>query len=543
MEKVLQDEAAGVGVGGAGKKPWDHPRYKSVPPPARKVKESLKMDAEEAMPWITLLTTYFAFVTNIILGHLREFLHKVILRHPTFRCEPGFAPLIFPKEYFYTRWMYGRIRDCWDRPICSVPAGQIEVMEREIRTGHPWFQDTTNTLTGRKMKAMNLGSYNYLGFAQRSGKCTDEVLESLERYGVGTTGTRTGAGNTDLHDQLDKTIAAFVGKEDAITFSMGYATNSTSIPGLIGKGGLIISDQLNHASIIMGCRSSGAKIKTFLHNDPQDLEKVLRQSIVEGQPRTHRPWKKILIVVEGIYSMEGEICPLPEIIAIKKKYKAYLYVDEAHSIGALGNHARGVCDYWDVDPSDVDILMGTFTKSFGAVGGYIASSREVISYLRQTSFGNLYSTSMSAPCAQMIISAFDVITGRDGTDDGARRIAALRDNSNYFRNRLREEGFRILGSPDSPIIPLLLYHPAKIALFSRECLKAQIAVVVVGFPATTLLASRARFCLSSDHTRESLEEAIQCISRIGDKLMLKYGDLPDVKQGQKAVKARTFGML
>jgi serine palmitoyltransferase len=176
-----------------------------------------------------------------------------------------------------------------------------------------------------------------------------------------------------LHAQLEKKVAQFVGKEDAIIFDMGYATNSTSIPSLIGKGGLIISDSLNHASIVMGCRSTGAKIKVFRHNDPEDLERVLRQSIAEGQPRTHRDWKKILVVVEGIYSMEGEILRLPEIVAVKKKYKAYLYVDEAHSIGALGKTARGVCDYWGVDPADVDILMGTFTKSFGSVGGYIAS--------------------------------------------------------------------------------------------------------------------------------------------------------------------------
>jgi len=235
--------------------------------------------------------------------------------------------------------------------------------------------------------------------------------------------------------------------------------------------------------------------------------------------------KKILIVVEGIYSMEGEICALPEIVAVKKKYKAYLYVDEAHSIGALGRNAKGVCDYYGIDPADVDVLMGTFTKSFGSIGGYIAGSKELITYLKQTSFVHAYATSMSVGCARMILSALDVITGADGTDEGARRIKALRDNSNYFRRRLREEGFRIMGDPDSPIIPLLLYHPAKICLFSRECLKAHIAVVVVGFPAVPLLAARTRFCMSADHNIEILEKAVDSISRIGDKLLLKYGEI------------------
>jgi len=197
-----------------------------------------------------------------------------------------------------------------------------------------------------------------------------------------------------------------------------------------------------------------------------------------------------------------------------------------HSIGALGKRARGVCDYWGVNPDDVDILMGTFTKSFGSIGGYIAGSKELITYLKQTSFTNAYANSMSVGCAQMILSAFNVITGADGTDEGARRVKALRDNSNYFRRRLREEGFRIMGDPDSPIIPLLLYHPAKIACFSRECLKEHVAVVVVGFPAVPLLACRTRFCMSADHNIETLEKAIEAICRVGDKLMLRYGEIP-----------------
>merc|ERR1740130_2077843 len=152
-----------------------------------------------------------------------------------------------------------------------------------------------------------------------------------------------------------------------MVFGMGFGTNSTGIPALIGKGGLIISDNNNHSSIVAGARSSGAHIKVFQHNDAQNLEAVVRRAIIEGQPRTHRPWSKILIMVEGIYSMEGELCPLASIIAVKKKYNCYLYVDEAHSIGALGKQGGGICEQSGVDPTDVDVLMGTFTKSFGAV--------------------------------------------------------------------------------------------------------------------------------------------------------------------------------
>jgi serine palmitoyltransferase len=283
---------------------------------------------------------------------------------------------------------------------------------------------------------------------------------------------------------------------------MGYATNSTVIPALIGRGGLIISDSLNHASVIAGCKSSGAKVRVFKHNDVEHLEQVLREAIVQGQPRTHRPWTKILIVVEGIYSMEGEICRIPEIIEVKKKYKAYLYVDEAHSIGSIGHTGRGVCEYFGVPTSDVDILMGTFTKSFGSVGGYIASSKELIAYLRLTAYGAIYETSMSPACCQQIMSALALITGQDGTDEGKKRLWQLRENTIYFRKRLAALGFPIFGNPDSPVVPMALYHAAKMPAFSRECLERNIAIVVVGYPATPLLLPRVRFCLSSAHTRE-----------------------------------------
>jgi len=322
--------------------------------------------------------------------------------------------------------------------------------------------------------------------------------------------------------KLEQVVAKFVGKEAAIVFGMGYQTNSTNLPQLIGKGGLIISDALNHASLVVGCRQAGAKITTFRHNDAQHLEKVLRRAIAEGQPRTHRPWTKILILVEGINSMEGSILPLKEIVEIKKKYKAYLYVDEAHSIGAIGKTGRGICDYCGVNPADVDILMGTFTKSFAAVGGYVAASQDIINWLRVTSFASTYDISMSAPCARQIISALSVITGEDGTEDGQRRITRLHDNSVYFRKRLREMGFVVIGEPDSPVIPMLLVYPSKIPAFSRECLKKNIAVVVVGFPATPLILSRARFCMSASHSREDLDESLDAIEDIGKKCLLNY---------------------
>jgi len=294
------------------------------------------------------------------------------------------------------------------------------------------------------------------------------------------------------------------------------------LPALINKECLLISDSNNHSSIAVGARSSGSTIKVFRHNDIEHLEQIIRRAIVDGQPKSHRPWKKILIMVEGIYSMEGEMCPLRAIVDIKNKYHCYLYVDEAHSIGAIGQHGRGICEHASVDVKEVDVMMGTFTKSFGAVGGYIAASAAVIQQLRHSCAGSVYSPSISIPACQQVISAMKIIMGEDGTNIGQQKLKQLRENSNFFRQSLIKMGCHVLGDEDSPVIPTMLYNPAKIPAFSRECYKLGIAVVVVGFPASPLLLSRTRFCISAAHTRKDLEWAVQRISEVCDIVGLKY---------------------
>lgn len=317
-------------------------------------------------------------------------------------------------------------------------------------------------------------------------------------------------------------VATYVGKEAALVFGMGFGTNSAGIPSLMGKGGLIISDSNNHSSIVSGARSSGATVKVFNHNDTNHLEAVIRKAIVEGQKRTHRPWKKILIIVEGIYSMEGEMCPLAEIVRLKKKYNCYLYVDEAHSIGAIGPTGRGICEHSRVDPADVDILMGTFTKSFGAVGGYLCASKKVVDVLRRNCIAHTYHGGIPPVACMQIIQAMKIIMGVDGTNIGQTKLLSLRNNSNYFRQRLINMGCHVLGDWDSPICPVMLYNPAKIAAFSRECLDRNLGVVVVGFPATSLLYSRTRFCISAAHTKPELEAALVKIEQVVDLLGLRY---------------------
>eukprot|EP00163_Fabomonas_tropica_P021219 TRINITY_DN3722_c0_g1_i2.p1 TRINITY_DN3722_c0_g1~~TRINITY_DN3722_c0_g1_i2.p1 ORF type:complete len:495 (+),score=140.43 TRINITY_DN3722_c0_g1_i2:262-1746(+) len=472
---------------------------------------------QSTTPWFTLFATYFGYAVLITVGRIREFFEVLLGFRPKQRA--GYAPLLVDFESFYTRWLYTRIRDCWNRPIASAPGTWIDVMERESPDYNKTFK-----LTGKKLHSLNLSSYNYLGFADTTlhKPIIDKVVQSVKDFGCSTCSPSQEVGTTSFHAELAELTARFVGKEKALIVGMGFATNATTLPAIAGKGSLIISDSMNHASIVVGARGSGAKIKVFRHNEPDHLEEVLRDSIAHGQPKTHRPWKKIIIVVEGIYSMEGEVCRLKEIVYLKKKYKAYLYLDEAHSIGALGKTGKGVCEHAGVDPKDVDVMMGTFTKSFGAVGGYIASNADLIDYLHHTCAGTVYATSMSPPCCVQIIEALRTILGEDGTNVGQQKLKSIRDNSNMFREGLEKRGFEVFGDRDSPVIPVMLYNPAKIPAFSRECLKRNLAVVVVGFPATSLIESRARFCISAAHTKEDLQMALERIDEAGEAIQIKY---------------------
>lgn len=470
------------------------------------------------LPYLTALTTLLSYGLLFAFGQLRDLFRRFIdWYNSDSKNLQGYAPICLGLEDFYTRRLYLRIQDCFSRPISGPPDAWFDVVERYSNDNNKTLHRTKNA-----DRCLNLGSYNYLGFAAADEYCTPRVIETLKRYSSSSCSARVDGGTTKLHLELEELVARFVGKRAALVFGMGYVTNSAIIPAIVGKGGLIISDSLNHNSIVNGARGSGATVRVFQHNSPSHLEEVLREQIGNGQPRTHRPWKKIIVIVEGIYSMEGELCKLPEIITVCKKYKAYTYLDEAHSIGAVGKSGRGVCELLGVDTADIDIMMGTFTKSFGSCGGYIAASKEMIQYLKYICPAHLYATSMSAPTVQQCISAMRVVLGEDGSNRGAQKLMRIRENSNFFRSELQKMGFEVLGDNDSPVMPIMLYNPAKIPAFSRECLRQNVAVVTVAFPATPLLLARARICISASHTREDLIKGLEVISKAGDLVGIKY---------------------
>ncbi|XP_075452166.1 serine palmitoyltransferase 3 isoform X2 [Ascaphus truei] len=484
------------------------------------------IESFEEAPLYIAVFTYMGFGLVTLFGYLRDFMRTWGLEKCQMATEreaqKDFVPLYQDFENFYTRNLYMRVRDNWNRPICSVPGPKFDLMER-VTDDYNW----TFRHTGRVIKdVINMGSYNYLGFAENDPESLETVMGTVKDYGTGVCSSRQEMGNLDKHKELEDLVAQFLDVEAAMVFGMGFATNSMNIPALVGKGCLILSDELNHTSLVLGARLSGATIRIFKHNNMQSLEKLLRDAVVSGQPRSHRGWRKILILVEGIYSMEGSIVRLPEIVALKKKYKAYLYLDEAHSVGAVGPTGRGVVEYFGIDPDDIDVLMGTFTKSFGAVGGYIAGKKELVDFLRTHSHSAVYATSMSPPVTEQIMKVMKCIMGLDGTSIGRERVRQLAENTRYFRERLHDMGFITYGNEESPVVPLLLYLPGKVGAFARHMLEKKIGVVVVGFPATPITESRARFCMSAAHTREMLDTVLDTLDEMGDFLWVKYSRNP-----------------
>jgi serine palmitoyltransferase len=471
-------------------------------------------------PYFYLLTTYISYLLLIVFGHARDFFGKRFGDRKVYaaiKAANGFAPLNDDFDSFYTRRLKMRLDDCFARPTTGVPGRYITLMDRKSDNFNRNYQ-----FTGTQTETLNMSSYNYLGFAQSEGPCADAVEDCVRSLGMSYCSPRLDVGTSELALEVEREIAAFVGKPAAMVFSMGFVTNASSFPALVSKGCLILSDEFNHASIRIGARQSGALIQSFRHNDMADLEKKLREALSQGQPRTHRPWKKILVAIEGLYSMEGTMCDLPGVLALKRKYKFFLFVDEAHSIGAVGPRGRGVCDYFGIDPAEVDILMGTLTKSFGANGGYVAAEKSIIAKLKSTNASTLLGESPTPAVLMQISTALRTITGEISPGMGDERLQRIAFNSRYLRLGLKRLGFIVYGHDDSPIIPVLLYHPAKISAFSHEMLKRQISVVVVGYPATPLISSRARFCVSAAHNKEDMDQLLAACDEVGDILQLKF---------------------
>ncbi|CAH2075837.1 unnamed protein product, partial [Iphiclides podalirius] len=484
-----------VKMGGnyAGLPPMDWSQYDTFP------------GSFEKCSLLTAVLTHLGLYVLMFLGFVNQLLFKP--KVATERNREGYAPLYNSFEQFFSRYVYRRVRHCFNRPICSAPGAELTLKER-YTNDYNW----SFGFTGTERRCINLGSYNYLGFAEPTGPCAEAAAQAARRYGLAMASSRAELGSCPVHKELEETTARFLGVEAAMVFGMGFATNSLGLPGLLGPGTLALSDENNHASLILGLRLARATVRVFRHNDLRHLERLAREAIAE------RRWRKIVIVVEGVYSMEGSIVPLQGVVALKRRLGLQLYLDEAHSVGAMGAHARGVTDHCGVEPSDVDVLMGTFTKSFGAAGGYIAGSARLIAWLRAHGHAHAYAHALSPPVATQIAAAMRALR----TPQGLRRVRTLRDNTHHFRRRLQQMGVVTLGHADSPVVPMLVYTFSKMAATVERLTARGIATVGVGFPATPLYKARIRFCLSAAHSREQLDRCLTAIEEVVEELGLRY---------------------
>ena len=366
---------------------------------------------------------------------------------------------------------------------------------------YPYFREITSKqstevtdIDGHKI--LMFGSNAYTGLTN-DPRVIEAAHKALDKYGTGCAGSRFLNGTLDIHVKLEKELAEFEHKDDALCFSMGFAVNAGVIPAVVGRGDYIICDDRDHASIVDGRRLSFATSLHYKHNDMEDLERVLKKL-------PHEAIK--LIVVDGVFSMEGDLAKLPEIVELKKKYNCSLMVDEAHGLGVFGKEGRGVCDYFGVI-DDVDLIMGTFSKSLASVGGFIAGDKDTINYIRHNCRTYIFSASDTPAATAAAMEALPIIRTEP------QRQQHLWDVTKYALKRFREEGFEI-GDTESPIIPLYVRDINKTFLVTKLAYEAGVFINPVIPPACAPQDTLVRFALMATHTNEQVEEGVRRLKKI-----------------------------
>ena len=301
-----------------------------------------------------------------------------------------------------------------------------------------------------------------------------------------------------MHRELERAISSFVGTPDAIVYVGGHSTNETTIGHLFGPGDLVLHDALAHNSIIQGCILSGARRRPFPHNDWQALDHLLTE--LRGE------YRRVLVAIEGVYSMDGDYPDLPRFIEVKQRHKAFLMVDEAHSAGVMGPHGRGIGEHFDVDAADVDIWMGTLSKSFGSCGGYIAGSKPLIEYLKYTSPGFVYSVGISPPNAAAALASLRLV------EEEPERVARLTENSRLFLNLAREQGLNTGMSRDSAVVPVILGNSLHSLQLSQALFARGINVQPILYPAVEESAARLRFFITALHTDQQIRDTVAAVA-------------------------------
>ena len=352
-------------------------------------------------------------------------------------------------------------------------------------------------------EVINLSSNNYLGLTTHP-KLKQKALEAVEKYGVGSGAVRTIAGTMTLHMALEEKIARFKNVEASVVFQSGFTANAGTVQAILSKEDVIVSDELNHASIIDGCRLSRAQIKVFPHKDIEACEKVLKEI------RNH-PGRKLLIT-DGVFSMEGDIAPLPQLVELAEKYGCIMMIDDAHASGVLGRNGRGTVDHFNLH-GRVDIQVGTLSKAVGALGGYVCSTRDTIEYLYHRARPFLFSTSHPPSVAATCIAAFEVM------EEEPQRLEKLWANTQYFKEGLKKLGFNT-GVSETPITPVIVGDAALAHEFSRQLFAEGVFAQSIGFPTVPVGKARIRTIVTATHTEEELARALGILGSVGKKLKI-----------------------
>lgn len=355
------------------------------------------------------------------------------------------------------------------------------------------------TLNGKEV--INLSSNNYLGLAS-DPRVIQASIDAVKKYGVGAGAVRTIVGNMDIHEELDQVLAAFKKEEAVITFQSGFACNAGAIQAITEKGDLIISDELNHASIIDGVRLSRADKAVYRHSDIEHLASILEEK--------RHLYNQVLIITDGVFSMDGDIAKLPEIVQLAKRYNAMTYVDDAHGSGVLGENGRGTVDHFHLH-GQVDFIIGTLSKAIGVVGGYVAGSHAMREYLLHRGRPLLFSTAMPPGSAAAIIESVKILASTDELSN------TLWDNTKFFQSELRKRGFN-LSLTETPITPIMVGNEAKTMAFSKALLEAGVFVSGIVFPTVALGKGRIRCMVSAMHTKEQLLHAVNTLERVAKQM-------------------------
>ena len=404
----------------------------------------------------------------------------------------------------------------------AQPAGESRVAERFTRfDAHPGYQQiammregarrlgltdpffkvhegnagATSRIDGRER--INFASYNYLGFSG-DARVNRAACDAVERYGTSVSASRVVSGERPIHGELERAIAEAYRVEDAVAFVSGHATNVSTLGYLMGPKDLILHDEYIHNSSLVGAQLSGARRIPFAHNDADALDALLTRH--RGQ------FERVLVVIEGLYSMDGDVPDLPRFIEIKHRHQAWLMIDEAHSFGVLGEHGLGLREHFAIDPGEVDIWMGTLSKSLAGCGGYIAGCRELVETLRYLAPGFLYSVGLPAQVAAPSLEALRLM------QQEPERVARLHEISRYFLKQARAHGFDTGSSIGAAVVPIIVGSSPLAASLSHELFEQGINVQPILHPAVPEKSARLRFFLSCDHTREQIDRTMTRLS-------------------------------